>query len=286
MTTYKEIGIICKRGRPEPLEMVRELVPWLRRQGCQVILERDAARQVGLDGCPRQEIPLRVDMVIVLGGDGTMLGVARLVSDRGVPVLGVNLGGLGFITEVNRNDLYEVLEKVLTGCCPVEERIMLDAVVHRDKGRVAHFRVLNDVVINKGALARIIDLETHVDYSYVTTFKADGLIISTPTGSTAYSLSAGGPVLYPTLNCILMTPICPHTLTNRPIVLPDGYVITVNLRTESEDIYLTLDGQTGFALRQYDTIEVKKAACTAKFLIPCKRDYFDILRTKLKWGER
>lgn len=286
MTTYREIGIICKRGRPEPLEIVKELVPWLRRQGCGVILDSEAAQQVGLQGYPREEIPPRTDMVIVLGGDGTMLGVARLVSDRGVPILGVNLGGLGFITEVNRNDLYEVLETVLSGCCPVEERIMLEAIVHRDKGRVAHFKVLNDVVINKGALARIIDLETHVDYSYITTYKADGLIISTPTGSTAYSLSAGGPVLYPTLDCILVTPICPHTLTNRPIVLPEGCVITISLRTASEDIYLTLDGQIGFSLRQHDTIEVKKAGCTAKFLIPCKRDYFDILRTKLKWGER
>lgn len=215
-----------------------------------------------------------------------MLGVARLVGDKGIPILGVNLGGLGFITEVNREEIFDAVEKMLSGSCSVEERIMLTAFVVRHGEKIADFVVLNDVVVNKGAPARIIDLETYINNSYVTTFKADGLIIATPTGSTAYSLSAGGPILYPTLNSIVLTPICPHTLTNRPIVLPDDFTVEIIVRSESEDVFLTLDGQVGFSLKKDDIIEIKKAAFTTQLLIPCERDYFQILRTKLKWGER
>jgi NAD+ kinase len=282
----KRIGIICKAGRPEPVEILKEFLPWLRKKGYEVLLDSETAGVLNMGGHPRSHIPSMVDVIIVLGGDGTMLGVARLVGDRGVPILGVNLGGLGFITEVNRDEIFEAMEKVLSGRCSIEERIMLTAVVHRRGERVADFVVLNDVVINKGALARIIDLETYINSSYVTTFKADGLIISTPTGSTAYSLSAGGPILYPTLNSIVLTPICPHTLTNRPIVLPDDFTIEIILRSESEDVFLTLDGQVGFSLRKNDAIEVKKSEFTTKLLMPCERDYFQVLRTKLKWGER
>lgn len=282
----KKIGIICKIGRTEPLEILRDFLPWLRNKGYEVFLDAETAAFLNMDGYLRAQIPLLVDVVIVLGGDGTMLGVARLVGDKGVPILGVNLGGLGFITEVNKDEIFEAVENVLAGSCSVEERIMLTAVVHRHGERIADFVVLNDVVINKGALARIIDLETYINNSYVTTFKADGLIISTPTGSTAYSLSAGGPILYPTLNSIVLTPICPHTLTNRPIVLPDDVSVEIILRSESEDVFLTLDGQVGFSLKKNDTVEVKKSEFTTKLLIPCERDYFQILRTKLKWGER
>ncbi|MCL4537689.1 MAG: NAD(+)/NADH kinase [Nitrospirae bacterium] len=282
----KKIGIICKIGRPEPLEILKEFLPWLRERGYDVFLDSETAGLLNMEGYSRPQIPALVDVVIVLGGDGTMLGVARLVGDKGVPILGVNLGGLGFITEVNKDEIFDAVEKVLAGSCSIEERIMLTAVVHRHSERIADFVVLNDVVINKGALARIIDLETYINNSYVTTFKADGLIISTPTGSTAYSLSAGGPILYPTLNSIALTPICPHTLTNRPIVLPDDFTIEIILRSESEDVFLTLDGQVGFSLRKNDTIEVKKSEFTTKLLMPCERDYFQVLRTKLKWGER
>jgi NAD+ kinase len=168
----------------------------------------------------------------------------------------------------------------------VEDRIMLAAGVHRNGKVVADFTVLNDVVINKGALARIIELETHISSNYLTTFRADGLIISSPTGSTAYSLAAGGPILYPTLNCIVVTPICPHTLTNRPIVLPDDVTIRMTLRAAGEDVFLTLDGQIGFPLQKDDTVEVGKAAFTTRLLVRRERDYFQVLRTKLKWGER
>ena len=282
----KRIGIICKIGRTEPLEILKDFLPWLREKGYEVFLDAETARALDTEGYSRSQIPSLADVIIVLGGDGTMLSVARLVGDKGVPILGVNLGGLGFITEVNREEIFSAMNKVLSGSCSEEERIMLTAMVYRHGEKIADFLVLNDVVINKGALARITDMETYVNNAYVTTFKADGLILSTPTGSTAYSLSAGGPILYPTLNSILLTPICPHTLTNRPIVLPDNVVIEVILRSASEDVFLTLDGQVGFSLRNNDAIEVRKAEFKTKILIPCERDYFQVLRTKLKWGER
>ncbi len=282
----KRIGIICKTGRPEPVDIVRDFIPWLRNQGYETFLDIETAGLLNMDGYPRDKIPGLVEIIIVLGGDGTMLSVARLIGCRDVPIIGINLGGLGFITEVNRDDIFDDVAMMLTGSFSIEERIMLTAAVYRYSEKIADFVVLNDVVVNKGALARMIDLETYVNKSYVTTFRADGLVIATPTGSTAYSLSAGGPILYPTLNSILITPICPHTLTNRPIALPDTFTIEVILRSESEDVFLTLDGQVGFSLRMNDRVEIQKAKCTTKILIPLDRDYFQVLRTKLKWGER
>ncbi len=282
----KKIGIICKTGRPEPVEILKDFLPWLRGSGYDVFLDIETARILKVEGYSRSQIPELSDVIIVLGGDGTMLSVARLVGGRNVPILGVNLGGLGFITEVNRDELFEAVGDVLSGKCSREERIMLTAVVYRRAEMIADFVVLNDVVINKGALARITDMEAYVNSTYVTTFKADGLIIATPTGSTAYSLAAGGPILYPTLNSIVLTPICPHTLTNRPIVLPDDCTVEVILRSASEDVFLTLDGQVGFSLRNNDVVEVKKSTFKTKLLIPPERNYFQILRTKLKWGER
>lgn len=282
----KKIGIICKAGRPEPPEILKELLPRLRKKGFETFLDIETALILKMEGYPRSQIPSLVDMVIVLGGDGTMLNVARLVCEKGIPILGVNLGGLGFITEVQMSELYEEMDKVFSGECLCEERMMLTALIHRHGEKIAEYTVLNDVVINKGALARIIDLETFINKAYVTTFKADGLIVSTPTGSTAYSLSAGGPVLYPTLDSIVLTPICPHNLTNRPIVLPDDVLIEVILKSMSEDVFLTLDGQVGFSLRKDDVVEVKRSPFKTKLLIPVERDYFQVLRTKLKWGER
>jgi NAD+ kinase len=215
-----------------------------------------------------------------------MLSVARLVGERGIPILGINIGGLGFLTAVQKEEIFEVLEKVISGQCPVEGRMMLTACVLRHSECIAEYLVVNDVVVNKGALARIIDLETYIDNDYVATFKADGLIVSTPTGSTAYALSAGGPIVFPTLNCIILAPICPHTLTNRPIVLPDGVSVDIVLKSLTEDVFLTVDGQVGFSLRKNDIVQVRKSAFKAQFFIPCERDYFNILRTKLKWGER
>ncbi|TAN44670.1 MAG: NAD(+) kinase [Nitrospirae bacterium] len=282
----KRIGIICKAGRPEPLEIAKTFLPWLKERGCEVFLEEGTAELLGMRGTTREEMPSICEALIVLGGDGTMLSVARLAVGRDVMILGVNLGGLGFITEFNKDELHASMEKVLSGKCPYEKRIMLSTTVQRAEKQVFDSIVFNDVVINKGALARIIDIETYVNDLYVTTFKADGLIISSPTGSTAYSLSAGGPILYPTLNSIVMTPICPHTLTNRPIVLPDDFAVELIMRSDTEDVFLTLDGQSGFSLKKDDVIEVKKSVYTTKILIPCDRDYFQVLRTKLRWGER
>ncbi len=282
----KRIGVILKIGKAEAIELAKELLPWLRGKGLEVFVDEESADILNMKGYRRPDIPGLVDLIIVLGGDGTLLSVARLVGDKGVPILGVNLGGLGFITEVTASELYEAIDKVIEDGCIQEKRLMLSAFIHRHGEKIAEYNVLNDVVINKGALARIIDLDTYINKQYVTTFKADGLIVSTPTGSTAYSLSAGGPILYPTLNCFVLTPICPHTLTNRPIVLPEDFSIEVRLKSPNEDVFLTLDGQVGFSLRQGDVVEVKKAEFATSLLMPCERDYFNILRTKLKWGER
>jgi NAD+ kinase len=282
----KKIGIIGKTGKLETLDILKELVPWLKSRGHEVYVDIENATVMNIEGTPRSQISSLIDMIIVLGGDGTMIGVARLVAEKGIPILGVNIGGLGFLTAVSRDELYEVLDRVLVDDCHVEERIMLNACVLRHSECIAEYVVMNDVVVNKGALARIVDLETYVNNTYISTFKADGLIVSTPTGSTAYALSAGGPILYPTINSIVLAPICPHTLTNRPIVLPDDVKIEIMLRSRNEDVFLTLDGQMGFSLRQNDIIEVKKSQYRAKLYIPCERDYFEIIRTKLKWGER
>jgi NAD+ kinase len=282
----KKIGIICKPGRPEPEEILRELLPWLKGKGYETFVDREAAAALNIPGFTRSEIAYAVDVVFVLGGDGTMLSVSRSVAEKGVPILGINLGSMGFITEINKDELYDVVDRILAGDCAIEERLMLTAKILRAGEEISGYTVLNDVVINKGALARIIDMETFINGKYVTTFKADGLIVSTPTGSTAYSLSASGPIIYPTLDSIVLTPICPHTLTNRPILLPHDFRIEVALRTLSEDVYLTLDGQIGAPLRMDDVIEISQAEYKTRLLIPYERDYFEILRNKLRWGER
>lgn len=282
----KRIGIVCKTGRSEPVELVKNLLPWLKGKGADCFVDFEVAQSLGIEGYSRSQIPDLVEIVIVFGGDGTMLSVARLVCEKAIPILGVNLGGLGFITEVNVAELYEAMERVLMGQFEVEDRLMLAASVRRHGEEIAEYTVLNDVVINKGALARIINLETFVDKAYVTTFRADGLIVSTPTGSTAYCLSAGGPILYPTTNCIALTPICPHTLTNRPIVIPDTALVEISLKSVAEDVFLTLDGQVGFSLTRDDVVVVKKSPFKTRLVIPHEKDFFQVLRTKLGWGER
>ncbi len=282
----KKIGIICKTGRTEPLELVKVILPWLQERNCEIFLEPHTAATIGLQGYEREVMRNLVEIMVVLGGDGTMLSVARLIAGRNVPIMGVNLGGLGFITETNKDEIFGALEQVLNGICPVEERIRLDATIYRAYEEVGRFTALNDAVINKGALARIVEMETYVNDTYVTSYKADGLIISTPTGSTAYCLAAGGPILYPTLRSVAVTPICPHMLTNRPVVLPDDCVIRITLKTESESVYLTVDGQVGLPLTLGDIIEIRKSAYTTKIFTPQGHDYFKLLRTKLKWGER
>ncbi len=282
----KKIGIICKTGRLEPLELLKDFLPWLKDKGVEVFVDIEVAQLMNVKGYSRSQIPDLSDMVIVLGGDGTLLSVARLVCEKEIPILGVNLGGLGFITEVQVAGIYEAMERIFSGKCVVEDRLMLSAFVQRHGEKIGEYTVLNDVVINKGALARIIEMETYVDKAYVTTFRADGLIVSTPTGSTAYCLAAGGPILYPTTDCISLTPICPHTLTNRPIVLPEGALIEITLKSAAEDVFLTLDGQVGFSLRRNDVVTVAKSPFRTRLIIPHERDFFQVLRSKLGWGER
>jgi len=281
----KKIGIIVKKGVPEALNAIKGLLPLLRRKGLQVFVESDPATILKIKGYHRKRIPSLVDTVMVLGGDGTLLSVARLVGDKGIPILGVNVGGLGFITEITLNEIQESIDRIISGHYLVEERIMLSASVYRRGRKVFKASALNDVVIHKSALARMIGFDTHINQRYVTALRADGLIISTPTGSTAHSLSAGGPILYPTLESFVITPICPHTLTQRPIVLPDKFILKITIKS-GDDVYLTLDGQTGFPLNVEDITEVKKADYKTRFIRFHDRDYFEILRTKLKWGER
>ncbi len=225
-------------------------------------------------------------MIFVLGGDGTLLSVARQVWNKNIPILGVNLGGLGFLTEITLDELYPVLEKVVCDEFEIDEREVLSVKVIRRGNQIAEFVVLNDAVVNKGALARIIDLETTINGEYLSTFRSDGLIISTPTGSTAYNLSAGGPIVFPSLHTIIITPICPHTLTIRPIIIPDDVKIRTLLKSKDEEVTLTLDGQQGFALEFEDVVEVEKAQGRILLIKSPYRHYFELLREKLKWGER
>jgi NAD+ kinase len=286
--SVNKIGIIAK-PRQDAKPLLEDLVKWLEARGLEPVLDMDTAAILGdpasLKACKKSGVPEAVELIVVLGGDGTLLSVARLVEGKDVPILGVNLGSLGFLTEVTVAELFPVLDEVLAGHFTLSERVMLNCRVYRQGERIAQAVVLNDVVINKGALARIIEMETYVDGIYVNTFRADGLIIATPTGSTAYSLAAGGPILYPNLAALIINPICPFTLTNRPLVIPDSVTIEVVLVKENEDVLVTLDGQVGVALRYRDVIEIHKAETHLR-LIECPgKNYFEILRTKLKWGD-
>jgi len=282
-----KIAVFAKVHDPRCQDVAVELFSWLEGRGCLPLIEAHLARHLGCPGVAAEDITSRADLVVVLGGDGTLISTARIIGERDIPILGVNLGSLGFLTEIALDELYPALEKCLAGDYRVSERIMLRAVVERDGRETASHLVLNDVVINKGALARIVDLKTRVNSLDLATFKADGLIISTPTGSTGYSLSAGGPIVNPSMNCIVITPICPHTLTNRPIVIDDGSVVDITVSSlDDEDIYLTLDGQVGLELHSGDRIRVSRANHTARLVMSEERDYFAVLRTKLKWGER
>ncbi len=287
---FQRVGIIAKPKR-FATEVVRELVAWLKQRSIQMVMDEDTAAVAGIDDneiqlCKKSMVPYQCDLIIVLGGDGTLLSVARIVGDLDVPILAANLGSLGFLTAVTLDDLYSLLEQVMDGNYQIEDRSMLRVHVHRQGERIAEYRVLNDAVIHKGTLARIIELNTYVDGKYLTTYQADGLIISTPTGSTAYSLAAGGPVLHPSINALILNPICPFTLSQRPIVIPDSVErIEVTLNTENEDVFLTLDGQVGFALRFKDTVELSRSAHQIRLIHCPQRDFFEVLRTKLRWGE-
>ncbi len=281
----KKIGIIAK-NIPAARTAAKKLTRWLEMRGKSVFIENETAEAISAKGYKGQEIPGLVELLIVLGGDGTLLSAARHVADAhaDVPIFGVNLGSLGFMAEVSVEELYDNLEKAMAGKLKTEDRMMLSASVVRNGKRLARYRVLNDAVINKGALARMMELKVAVNNGHLTTLRADGLILATPTGSTAYSLSAGGPIIHPTIPCFVLTPICPHTLSNRPIALPDTVVVTACLTSMSEDVSLTLDGQIGFPLLPRDVVEIKKSRYKMKLIKHPEKSYYEILRTKLKWG--
>ncbi len=264
----KTVGIVVKPDHKEASETAHELSVWLGQRQISAI-------QKDFDN---------VDLAVVLGGDGTMISAARLLQNLDVPVLGINYGSLGYLTEFRIEELYEALDTVLTGHFELDKRVTLD-VTHERSGQIlSKNRVLNDVVINKAALARIINIETTLDGLYVNEFRADGLIVSTPTGSTAYNLSAGGPIVFPSMNAVVLTPICPFTLSNRPIVVPNSAEIELRLKTDNEEVVLTLDGQIGFELTTQDVIKVAKSKTTLNLIKPPNRNYFDVLRNKLRWG--
>src|SRR6266481_5016512 len=291
MASIKRIGVVVKPHQPDALATLCHLTEWLNARGIKLIggLDVDGERIEHETGCEvetvkDEKLAETVDLMLVLGGDGTMIATARMLGDKEVPVIGVNYGGLGYLAEFPIEELFPALEAILNGHYQVEPRVMLAAELRRGEELVTKTRVLNDVVMNKSALARIIEIETYLDDQFVNSFRADGLIVSTPTGSTAYNLSAGGPVIYPSMNAVVITPICPFTLSNRPIVVPDESTIEVRLMTDNEDVALTLDGQVGFPLQAGDRVVIRKSHSTFNLVQPASRNYFDVLRDKLRWG--
>jgi NAD+ kinase len=285
---FRSVGIVAKPHSPGARKVVRRLASLLASRGIRWLYDAETARTLGERGRGRSMPALTsfADLLLVLGGDGTLLGVARSMPPRPVPILGVNLGSLGFLTETTQEEVEATLAEVLEGRYEVEERMMLQASMIRGRKSVARQRLLNDVVINKSALARILEMNVRIDRKFVATYHADGLILSTPTGSTAYSLSAGGPIVAPSVSAFCITPICPHALTNRPLVVPDSVGIEVALRTGAEDVYCTMDGQIGLPMKSGDRLRVKRSAATLPLVVPRQRNYFDVLRRKLRWGAR
>ncbi|MDF1525332.1 MAG: NAD(+)/NADH kinase [bacterium] len=288
MPEMKEIGIITKTTSVHADEVMGKLVPWLTGRGVKVRIQEDYRGLADGDSIavPREHVSDGVDMVLVLGGDGTLLSAARLLEGTNEPILGINLGSLGFLTELGLDELFEALERVLEGEYTIESRVRLEASLHRAGEQIGQYQVLNDVVINKGALARIIDLETFVDGHKVTNYQADGLIISTPTGSTAYSLAAGGPIIEPTLDAFVISPICPHTLTNRPLVISGRSRVALCLLSDSGAVFLTLDGQEGTRLKQGDCVRVRASDQKVNLIRTGVRNFYDVLGAKLHWGHR
>jgi NAD+ kinase len=282
------VGIVARGDRPDARAVVCDLAEWLQARGRRVVVDRETGALLphGPVVTERTAVPGQVDLIVVLGGDGTLLSVARLVVGLDVPILGVNLGGLGFLTATTLEALYPTLEAVLRGEYEAEERMVLAATHHRAGDTVAEYVALNDVVVAKSALGRLVDLEVSVEGQLVTAYRADGLIIGTPTGSTAYNLSAAGPILFPTMDAIVLTPICSHALTNRPLVLPPTVRLEVRLLTDSPEVALSVDGHPGQLFTGKDVIAVRRAGARIRLIRDPQKTYFQVLRTKLKWGER
>jgi NAD+ kinase len=287
MPEVKTVGIVSKSCVPQAVELVPKLIAWLGERGIAVRCDEQTAEYWPCsDPLPRSEVPEGCDLVIVLGGDGTLLAAARAIGRREIPLLPVNLGGLGFLTAISIDELFPELARALAGQLRVGRRRFLHTEVRRGDRLVATFDALNDAVFTKAALARIIDLDAYVDDQFVCAYKADGLIVSTPTGSTAYSLSAGGPIIFPTVPAICLTPICPHMLTNRPVIVPATSIVRVLCRSGDGSMFLTIDGQIGEPLHDGDWIVCRSSDHALHLVRPPRMHFFDVLREKLKWGER
>lgn len=283
--SIKKVGIIANIAKEKSSEYALSLREWLLSQRIDVFLDEATAIRTGdTGGLGWKTLAASADIIVVFGGDGTMLRVARSVCESNIPILGINIGGLGYLTEVYLDEMLSALERILAGSFRTEKRMMLDVTITRQGHLVGEGSVLNEMVINRDNLSRIVELETAVNDRHLATFKADGLIIATPTGSTAYSLSAGGPIVFPEQEAMILNPLCPHTLTNRPVILPAGVVVKVILWTKETGATLTLDGQVAFTLQSGDAIEVRKSRFVTILVASPHRDYLEILRTKLGWG--
>jgi NAD+ kinase len=286
-TSFKNIGIISRPRRSNLTAVVPGLLEWLKARGVHVFYDQETAGCLPepSQGRSREQVAASSELLLVLGGDGTLLAAARVAAPRGIPILPINMGSLGFLTSFMLEELYPALEEILAGRLTISERVMLHVELHRGEKNIDKQSVLNEVVINKGALARMIELELIIDNDFVCRYRADGLIVASPTGSTAYSLSAGGPIVHPAVEAFVITPICPHTLSDRPVVVRDTSIIEMKLSAGTESVFLTLDGQKGIPLQPTDRVRVSRADKLLKLIPTPNKSYFEILRNKLKWGE-
>jgi NAD+ kinase len=267
----QNVVIFTKPKHSQVARVATELIEWFKARNVRASVD---ALDAG-----------KADIAVIVGGDGTLLAAARHLADRQVPILAINYGGLGFLTEVTMDEMHSALERVLAGDFAIEERMMIDVAFSRGNKQIATHRALNDVVINRGTLSRLVELEARVDGDEVSLFRCDGLIVATPTGSTAYNLSAGGPIIFPTMNAMVLTPICSHTLTNRPIVFSSDVRIEITLQSsQEEEVYATVDGQVGLKMQPGDLLTIVKSKVAVKLIAPADKNYFDVLRGKLKWG--
>jgi NAD+ kinase len=283
----KTIGIFSRPRRADISDIVRPLLDWLDKRGVQAIYDTETAESLRNEsnGVARDQLAQGCDLILVLGGDGTLIAAAREAAPHGVPILPINLGSLGFLTSFTIDELYPALEETLAGHLTASERAMLTASLMRAGRLVESQRVLNDAVVSKGAMARMIEVELSVDEDFVCRYRADGLIVATPTGSTAYSMSAGGPIVHPNVESIIVTPICPHTLSDRPLVVGDCCNVEMKLRGPAESVNLTFDGQKGVLMQSEDRVSIARAKERLKLIQPHRKSYYEILRSKLKWGE-
>ena len=287
MSSIKTIGIIARPRRVDIAAIVPPLLKWLSDRNIRAPYDQETASSLpdSVPGKTRTELAAESDLLLVLGGDGTLLSAAREAAPRSIPILPVNLGSLGFLTSFTLQELYPALEETLAGHLAASERVMLHSALIRDGKTVDDQRVLNEVVINKSALARMIEVRLTINTDFVCRYRADGLIVATPTGSTAYSLSAGGPIVHPNVESLIITPICPHTLSDRPIVVDDKCCVELSVAGPAESVYLTLDGQKGIPMQSGDKVRIVRAEERLKLIQPKRKSYYEILRSKLKWGE-